>query len=113
MAKSLNFNTLKKTYFTITLNDKKKTTLILGTPKKTLMDEMMALDDVLEELQKSGDNRAVTDELYCTCAHVMSCNKGGIKVTKEFLEDIFDIEDIITFFRAYTDFLGEITSSKN
>ena len=36
----------------------------------------------------------------------MSRNKGNIKIEKELLENIFDIEDIMVFFKAYMDFVS-------
>ena len=53
------------------------------------------------------------NDLYFTCARLMSRNKGGVKITKEFLEDIFDFEDILIFFNAYMDFIHGVTGSKN
>lgn len=111
--KSLNFNNVKKTYLTVTLADENNTTIMIGTPTKAIMDDLVLLQSVLETISEDDANVDATDELYSACAKVMSRNKGGIKISKEFLEEIFDFEDIMIFFNAYMDFITEVTSGKN
>lgn len=110
MTKPLNFNMVKKKYLTVTLTDEKKTTLMIGTPTKAIMDNIMLLQESFEEIE--ADN-AELDSLYEVCSKIMSRNKGGIAVTKEFLETIFDFEDIMIFFNAYMDFIDEVMGEKN
>ena len=93
--------------------DEKKTTLMIGTPTKAIMDDLLLLQSSLETINEDETNAEATDDLYLACAKVMSRNKGGIKVTKEFLENLFDFEDIMIFFEAYMDFIGEVTDVKN
>ena len=111
--KSLNFNNVKKTYLTVTLADENNTTIMIGTPTKAIMDDLVLLQSGLETISEDDANVDATDELYSACAKVMSRNKGGIKSSKEFLEEIFDFEDIMIFFNAYMDFITEVTSGKN
>jgi hypothetical protein len=111
--KSLNFNNVKKTYLTVTLADENNTTIMIGTPTKAIMDDLVLLQSGLETISEDDANVDATDELYSACAKVMSRNKGGIKISKEFLEEIFDFEDIMIFFNAYMDFITEVTSGKN
>ena len=111
--KSLNFNNVKKTYLTVTLADENNTTIMIGTPTKAIMDDLVLLQSGLETISEDDANVDTTDELYSACAKVMSRNKGGIKISKEFLEEIFDFEDIMIFFNAYMDFITEVTSGKN
>lgn len=110
MAKTLNFNGLKKQYLTVVLPDDKKTTLMVGTPTKAIFDEFTSIKDSLE-----GDNmeEEALNELYGICAKLLSRNKGGIKISKETVAELFDFEDVIVFIRAYTDFIHEVTNSKN
>ena len=110
MAKSLNFNKIKKNYFTVTLADEKETTLMICTPTKEIMDEFIALKDSLDDEKMEKD--AIT-ELYELCTKIINRNKGGIKITRKELEAMFDFEDIILFIRAYTEFINELTNSKN
>ena len=113
MAKALNFNNVKKTYLTVTLVDENNTTIMIGTPTKAIMDDLVLLQSGLETISEDDANVDATDELYSACAKVMIRNKGGIKISKEFLEEIFDFEDIMIFFNAYMDFITEVTSGKN
>ena len=113
MAKSLNFNNVKKQYLTVTLPDEKNTTLLIGTPTKRLMDDLMLIQSNLETLEENTDNNEAFDELYTACAKIMSRNKVGVVITKEKLEDIFDFEDVMIFFNAYMEFIDEVTRSKN
>lgn len=113
MSKSLNFNNLKKKYLTVTLADEKETTIMIGTPTKAIMDDLMLLKSNFEALSDNDVDNDVTTELYNACARVMSRNKGGIKITSEQLADIFDFEDILIFFNAYMEFVTEVTNTKN
>ena len=111
--KALNFNKVKKTYLTVTLADENNTTIMIGTPTKAIMDNLVLLQAGLETISEEDANVDNTDELYSACAKVMSRNKGGVKISKEFLEEIFDFEDIMIFFNAYMNFITEVTSVKN
>ena len=113
MAKFLNFNNIKKQYLNVTLADEKSTTLLIGTPTKKLMDDLVLLQSSIEAIEENSENTEAFDELYTACAKIMSRNKAGVVITKEKLEDIFDFEDIIIFFTAYMEFIDEVASSKN
>lgn len=110
MAKTLNFNNLKKQYMTVTLPDEKKTTLMVGTPTKKIMDEFISMGS---ELENAGNDEEAMGELYALTAKIMSRNKGGITVTAEQLEESLDFEDIIVFIKAYTEFISEVSGRKN
>lgn len=112
MAKSLNFNTIKKQYMTVTLPDEKQTVLLIGTPTKALMGELDMLQTTLEAIN-NGDSSGVVDDLYTACAKIMSNNKVGTKITKSFLEKILDIEDITIFFFSYVEFIESLANEKN
>lgn len=112
MSKTLNFNNVKKRYLTVTLADENNTVLMIGTPTKAVMNDLVLLRSGLESLSDGADDEAL-DDLYTVCARVMSRNKTGKKITKEYLEEIFDFEDIIVFFHAYIEFVSELSSAKN
>ena len=113
MAKSLNFNNVKKQFLTITLADEKCTTLMICTPTKAIMDDLIVLQESMTAVNNNETNTEAVDDLYEACARVMSRNKAGVKITKEFLANIFDFEDIILFFNAYMEFIDEVIGSKN
>jgi hypothetical protein len=75
------------------------------------MDDLTLLQESMDS--ESDTNNEVTDDLYNACARVMSRNKAGIKITKDFLAEIFDFEDITIFFNAYMEFIDEVIGSKN
>lgn len=109
MAKTLDFNTLKKQYLTVTLTDEEKTKVMIIPPTKKVLNDFLSMKESL-----SGDigDQAI-DELYGLVAKLMSHNKVGKVITKETIESTMDVEDIIVFIRAYTEFIAEVTNSKN
>lgn len=111
--KPLNFNKVKKTYLTVTFSDEDNTTIMIGTPTKAIMDDLLELQDELNNINEDETDLDSTDNLYSACAKVMSRNKGGVKISKEFLEEIFDFEDITIFFDTYMKFIDEVTNRKN
>lgn len=111
MAKTLDFTKQKKEYLTVKLNDPKKTVLMIGTPTKAILSEFVAINERINE--DEGANAEAINDLYDVCAKVMSFNKGGIHITSDYLEDFFDLEDIMTFFTGYTEFISSVTNVKN
>lgn len=106
MSKFLNFKTAKKQFLNVTFADGK--VLQVGTPTKKVYEALKNIQSNLEE-----DELGNLDEIYSSTAIAMSRNKTGKVITKEYLEDIFDIEDIIIFFNAYVEFIEELSSEKN
>ena len=113
MVKALNFNTIKKQYLPITFADDRKTTILVGTPTKGIMDDLAIMQANFDEIAEDGATTADTDSLFEACAKIMSRNKTGAKITKEFLENVFDFEDLMIFFHSYIDFIDEVVNSKN
>lgn len=107
MAKALNFNTIKKSYLTVTLID--GTILMIGTPTKKVYDDLKTMD----ELMNNSDDVESMNELYRVTAAVMSRNKVNKKITSEYLAELMDFEDIIIFYNAYLEFVGELANQKN
>ena len=107
--KSLNFNSINKKHLTVTLNDDKGTVILVQSPTKKVMDCLINMDRADYEENSTEQ----INELYSVCAEVMSRNMAKVKITKEFLEEIFDIEDIQTFLNAYMEFVNSQTQGKN
>lgn len=110
MTNSLNFKTAKKTFLTVTLID--GTVLLIGTPTKRVFDALTTIQNGLKADVSDIDDNTL-DEIYEACAYAMSRNKAGKVITKEYLEEIFDIEDILLFFNAYVNFIETLTDQKN
>jgi hypothetical protein len=113
MAKPLDFNKLKKRYLNVTLADEKQTTIMIGTPTKSVMDDLLAMRSALEDVESDDVDADVMNDLYDVCAKVMSRNKGGVTITADHLAECLDFEDIMIFFNAYMEFVGEIADEKN
>lgn len=109
MAKTLDFNKVKKQYFTITLNDDNQTKLQVMTPLKKQVAELTEL------LPDDADNPSDDDlsALFDLAARLMSRNRQNYKIEASLLEDILDYEDLCIFFDTFTDFIVEVTDSKN
>lgn len=112
MSNTLDFNDIKKKYLTVTLADEQNTTIMISTPTKAVMDNLMSLQSSLKTMSDDANTDSI-DELYEACAKIMSRNKAGKKIEKEYLETIFDFEDIIVFFNAYMEFISILASEKN
>lgn len=112
MVKTLDFNKIKKRYFTITLPNDEKTTLMISTPTKDIMDEFVYLSN---NYINSNNNISedVIDDLYGLCARIMSRNKANIEIKMDDLSKLLDFEDLIIFVQSYTEFISELTNSKN
>lgn len=111
MGKTLNFTTMKKQYLTVTLPDGH--TIMVSTPTKKVLSELVSLQESLEDIQSSDATLEDMDNLFSTCAKIMSCNKANEPITKTYLEDILDFQDVIIFFQSYTTFIGEVMRGKN
>lgn len=109
---TLNFNKIPKKYLTVTLNDENKTVLMIGNPTKRLLTEMITLNLSNENKDSNnGNEEEEVSQLYEVCSKIMTRNKGGVVITKELLESIFDIEDVMIFLKAYMDFVSEQTKN--
>jgi hypothetical protein len=110
MANTFDFNKVKLKTMNVTLSDEKKTTLIITTPDKKLMEELKSFKNLTQNL----DETDVLDSLYELAAKIMSRNKNGVKVSAEMLKELYDnIGYIIAFLNAYTDFVKDLIGSKN
>ena len=83
------------------------------TPTKGLFDELMRIipkSQILIEGDENLDAEAAAtaiDEMYKVCAHMLSRNKELKTITPEDVGRLLLISDIIVFFQAYTEFIGE------
>ena len=105
----LNFNNTAKKYLRITLKDKNKTVINVSNPSKKLLKELINVDKMIKN--ENIEEEEQIGILYELCAKILSRNKESLNINKDLLEDILDIEDIITFFKAYLEFIN--TQIKN
>lgn len=107
----LDLNTAQRPTLELTLCDEERTTIHVGMPKEADIQELTAFDFTGLENGEKADIAAV----YEMAARLINCNRDGIKITGEELRDKYgmDLELVVLFFEAYTDFINEITSEKN
>ena len=113
MANTVDFNKIPKKYLTVKLADEEKTTLLIRTPPKKVISRLLETYSAIQTVTDDDIDDEMLDNLYDICSQVMSCNKGGIYVSKEKLENLLDFEDMIVFFKAYVSFIEEISNEKN
>ena len=112
MAKSLDFNKVKKQFFPVTLPCDDKPILV-GTPNKALLTELIELQKSVDSIPEDNVDE-FTDAMYDVVARIMSINKSGTVITaKELSEKLDDIEYLFIFCSDYMDFLNDIVSQKN
>lgn len=104
--KALDFNTVKKNYWKVTLPDEEKTRLDIMTPTKKMVEEMGEILGLMNEtVENPNDTELVI--FYEFVAKCMSRNKQGVKVTGKQLGEFLDFEDLAIFLDSYTDFINE------
>lgn len=114
MAKTLDFNTIKRPTLTLVMQDDDRTRIDVTVPTEGLVSELIATAPELEAVVKNGDSESIR-AVYDLAARLISCNRNDMNVTGEELRDKYnlDLEAIIVFYGAYTDFINEIANAKN
>lgn len=105
MAKTLDFNTRKKSYMKIVLSDPDKTTVNVGTPTKSLLTELALV--MADKASGGVPNEERMSNLYEFCARLMSRNRENKVITKDLIESCLDFDDLIYFMDCYTDFIND------
>ena len=113
MDKSLNFNTAPKRFLNVTLADDKNTTLMVEMPTKSIMRQLFAVQGQMEGAGAGKISMGLLDDIYAVCAAALSRNKAGVVISQDYLEELFDFDDILLFFGAYSEFVGEAASAHN
>ena len=105
MAKTLDFNKIKKEFITITLRDKEKTKLRVLPPSKELYEGVVIVKERLIQLltasEEDVDNADVVGDIYDVVAQCMSRNQENIEITKKQLEQMLDFADVWQFLNLY------------
>lgn len=114
MAKTLDFNSIKRPTLPLIMKDDDRTHIDVTVPTEGLVSELIATAPELEAVVKNGDSASIR-AVYDLAARLISCNRGEIPVTADDLIEKYnlDLEAIIVFYGAYTDFINEIANAKN
>lgn len=101
---------------TLTFDDPKSEkgvkVIVVGMPKKKVFDALMDMQDTITEREeaqnakeRSGANRRTIEELYTLTAKILSNNLNGETISKDWVEENMDIEDMKAFFAQYVRFV--------
>lgn len=114
MAELLSFNRHRPPILPIELMDDANTLVNVVPPTVDLQEELRAMHAQLRVLLTNEDEEMV-DVLYDLAARLMSCNRNLLKFTGESLRVTYrlDVEDLVVFYNAYSDFLTGIENAKN
>lgn len=114
MANTLDFNRYRPPILPIVFPDRRNTSIHLTPPTVDLQEELRTQQSQLRALLSREDAEMV-DTLYDLAARLMCCNRNLMKVTAKDLRTTFnmDVDDLVVFYQAYTDFLQEIENAKN
>lgn len=118
MAK-LNFNEINRPVLELTMMDEAQTVITVTSPREGLVEELQATLPELDGILRAGDQAAM-DTAYDLAARLINCNKQQLVVTPDDLRNKYwpkdrltNLENLIFFFSAYMDFIGEINNAKN
>ena len=83
----------------------------VGMPKKRVFHALIDMQEIVEKkgeaqtaAEKNEADREIIDELYELTAQVLSNNLKGEKITVDWVDDQFSIEEIKEFLSQYTKF---------
>ena len=129
MNYKVNFQKAKRNYMVLTFDDEREENgktvefekvIHVGMPKKRVFH---ALIDMQETMDKKGEaqtaaekneaDRETIDELYELTAQILSNNLKGEKITVDWVDEQFSIEEIKEFLTQYTKFANGEALSPN
>lgn len=111
MSYVLDFTKIKKRAMDVIFNDGKKTTLKVMTPTKDVMDEILEIDELIRDPEKA--ETVTNDMVYDLCVKILNRNADGKKITKKFLTQVWDIDDLYMFYYSYANFVSGHANAKN
>lgn len=107
----LDFTKVKKRTMQVIFNDSKNTSVEVLTPTKAIMDEIIVIDELLRDPEKAEN--VTNDMIYELCCKIVNRNTDQIKITKKYLEQVWDIDDVYLFYYSYANFITDQANSKN
>lgn len=114
MAKTLDFNKVKRPALQLIMQDEARTEIKVSAPTQSLVEELRDLLPELERVLAPGDKESAA-AAYDLAARLINCNRSLISVTGDELRTKYhmDLESLLIFYSAYTDFISEIQNAKN
>lgn len=116
----VNFQKAKRNYMVLTFDDEREENgktvefekvIHVGMPKKRVFHALIDMQEIVEKkgeaqtaAEKNEADRETIDELYELTAQILSNNLKGEKITVDWVDDQFSIEEIKEFLTQYTKF---------
>ncbi len=120
MNYKVNFQKAKRNYMVLTFDDEREENgkivefekvIHVGMPKKRVFHALIDMQEIVEKkgeaqtaAEKNEADRETIDELYELTAQILSNNLKGEKITVDWVDDQFSIEEIKEFLTQYTKF---------
>lgn len=104
MANSFDFNKIQRKYFNVTLKNGK--TLMVAMPRKATFEKMSEATNI------DKDSPNAYDEICGVMVEILNNNKQGYKVNFNEVKK-YDLEEIMAFMNAYSDFVQQLATEKN
>ena len=124
MNYKVNFQKAKRNYMVLTFDDEREVekdgktvveeyerTIQVGMPKKRVFSALIDMQEIVEKkgeaqtaAEKNEADREIIDELYELTAQILSNNLKGEKITVDWVDEQFSIEEIKEFLVQYTKF---------
>ena len=120
MNYKVNFQKAKRNYMVLTFDDEREENgkivefekvIHVGMPKKRIFHALIDMQEIVEKkgeaqtaAEKNEADRETIDELYELTAQILSNNLKGEKITVDWVDEQFSIEEIKEFLVQYTKF---------
>lgn len=105
---SFDFNKINRSIFNVSLKDGRK--LQVKMPMKKTFEKLQALQDLNEDEVGIED---LLDTFGALCAETLSHNLNDEVVTREYMVENYDIEEMTEFIKTFYVFVGNVTNDPN
>lgn len=105
---SFDFNKINRSIFNVSLKDGRK--LQVKMPMKKTFEKLQALQDLNEDEVGIED---LLDTFGALCAETLSHNLNNEVVTREYMVENYDIEEMTEFIKTFYVFVGNVTNDPN
>ena len=105
---SFDFNKINRSFFNVTLKDGRK--LQVKMPMKKTFEKLQALQDLNEDEVGIED---LLDTFGALCAETLTHNLNNEVVTREYMVENYDIEEMTEFIKTFYVFVGNVANDPN
>lgn len=105
---SFDFNKINRSIFNVSLKDGRK--LQVKMPMKKTFEKLQALQDLNEDEVGIED---LLDTFGALCAETLSHNLNDEVVTRDYMVENYDIEEMTEFIKTFYVFVGNVTNDPN